>query len=368
MPRKTIARIDTSALRDNYRLACRLASPARAMAVIKADGYGHGIREIARALAEEAPKFGVSCIEEALAIREAGVGHPVVLLQGMHSAEDVATCVREGFEVVVHSDYQLDWLEQASQVSEVPTLWLKVNTGMNRLGFAPDVLADIMARLKASQAEQKLVGFVTHFACADDITCGFTDEQTRVFAEAVVDWPSLEKSAGNSAAHFLPGQPMFDWSRPGIMLYGASPMLGKTGPQLGLKPVMTLEAPLTAVRTLKPGESVGYGSSWTAERETRMGIVAIGYGDGYPRHAGTDTPAWVAGNRIRLIGRVSMDMLAVDLTNAPEARPGDTVELWGRHVGVDEVAQHAGTIAYELLTGVTARVPRLYDPAGDRAG
>lgn len=365
MPRKTVARIDADALRHNYRLACRLASPARAMAVIKADGYGHGIREVARALAGEAPKFAVACIEEALAIREAGVNHPVVLLQGVHTADDLATCAREGFEVVVHSDYQLDWLEHAAKV---PALWLKVNTGMNRLGFAPAVLANVMARLKNQAIEQKAVGFVTHFACADDPASGFTDEQTRRFTEAVVDWPALEKSAGNSAAHFLPGQPLFDWSRPGIMLYGASPVLEKTGPQLGLKPVMTLEAQLTAVRTLKPGESVGYGCSWTAERETRMGIVAIGYGDGYPRHAGTGTPAWVAGNRIRLIGRVSMDMLAVDLTDAPDASAGDTVELWGRHVSVDEVAQRAGTIAYELLTGITARVPRLYDSSGDRAG
>jgi alanine racemase len=362
MPRKTVARIDSDALRHNYRLACRLARPARVMAVIKADGYGHGIHEMARALADEAPKFAVACIEEALAIREAGVGHPVVLLQGMHCAGDVATCAREGFEVVLHSDYQLDWLEQAEQV---PTLWLKVNTGMNRLGFPPAALAEVMARLENHASEHKVVGFVTHFACADDPASGFTDEQTRVFTEAVVDWPPLEKSAANSAAHFLPDQPLFDWSRPGIMLYGASPMLEKTGPQLGLKPVMTLEAQLTAVRTLEPGQAVGYGCSWRAERETRMGIVAIGYGDGYPRHAGTDTPAWVAGNRIRLIGRVSMDMLAVDLTGAPDASPGDTVELWGRHVSVDEVAHHAGTIAYELLTGITARVPRLYECAGD---
>jgi len=361
MPRKTVARIDTSALRQNYRLACRLASPARAMAVIKADGYGHGIREVAQALAEDAPKFAVACIEEALAIREAGLDHPVVLLQGMHSADDVATCVHQGFEAVIHSDHQLAWLEQAPAT---PRLWLKVNSGMNRLGFSPALLADVMARLGTIDAAQQVIGFVTHFACADDITSGFTDEQTRVFAESVVDWPGLEKSAGNSAAHFLPGQPLFDWSRPGIMLYGASPMLGQTGPELGLAPVMSLEAQLTSVRTLRPGESVGYGCSWTSQQETRMGIVAIGYGDGYPRHAGTDTPAWVAGSRIRLIGRVSMDMLAVDLTNAPNARSGDAVELWGRHVSVDEVAQHAGTIGYELLTGITARVPRLYEEKG----
>lgn len=357
MPRSTLARIDTSALRQNYRLAVRLAGPARAMAVIKADGYGHGISEVARALADDAPKFAVACIEEALAIRHAGLGQPVVLLQGMHSAEDVATCVTEGFEPIIHSDYQLDWLEQAA---DTPSFWLKVNTGMNRLGFAPDYLERVMARLEDRRPGKHLQGFVTHFARADDPECSFTAVQTRRLTDAVARWPALAKSVGNSAAHFFPGQALFDWTRPGIMLYGASPMLAQTGPELGLAPVMTLEAPLTAVRTLQPGESVGYGGAWIAERETRMGIVAIGYGDGYPRHAGTDTPAWVAGNRIRLIGRVSMDMLAVDLTHAPNACPGETVELWGRHVSVDEVAQRAGTIAYELLTGVTARVPRVY--------
>lgn len=361
MPRKTVARIDIDALRHNYRLACGLASPARAMAVIKADGYGHGIREVARALSNDAPKFAVACMEEALAIRSAGVDHPVVLLQGMHSVEDVRVCVREGFEVVVHSDYQLDWLEQTP---ETPQLWLKVNTGMNRLGFTPNALADVMARLDNNGAGEKVKGFVTHFACADDISSDVTDEQTRIFSEAVVEWPALEKSVANSAAHFLPAQPLFDWTRPGIMLYGASPTMGKIGPDLGLQAVMTLEAPLIAVRTLKAGDSVGYGYAWTATHETRMGIVAIGYGDGYPRHAGTGTPAWVAGHRIRLIGRVSMDMLAVDLTSAPSACPGDPVELWGRHVSVDEVAENAGTIGYELLTGVTARVPRLYEASG----
>ncbi|HSP00031.1 MAG TPA: alanine racemase, partial [Thioalkalivibrio sp.] len=186
MPRTTAARIDIGALRDNYRLACRLARPARAMAVIKADGYGHGIREVARALADEAPRFAVACIEEALAIREAGIDRPVVLLQGVHSSEDLATCAREACEVVIHSDYQVDWLAQTGQV---PTLWLKVNTGMNRLGFAPAALPEVMARLKTHTLEHRIVGAVTHFACADDVASPFTAKQTRVFTEAVADWP-----------------------------------------------------------------------------------------------------------------------------------------------------------------------------------
>jgi alanine racemase len=356
MPRATVAKIDLDALRDNYRKAAALAGGAKAMAVIKADGYGHGIRDVAQALEGVAPKFAVACIEEALAIRAAGVTTPVALLQGPHSEQDMATSARENFEPVIHSEHQLPWLQDAKTA---PALWIKVNTGMNRLGFCPEQLADVMSALSAAGLLQKVTGFVTHFACADDAESDNTARQTDCFVRATAPWPDLARSVANSAAHFREGQALFDWTRPGIMLYGGSPMIGKLGPDLGLEAVMTLEAELTSVRTIKAGESVGYGGSWTASVPTRMGIVAIGYGDGYPRHAGTDTPAWVNGRRIRLIGRVSMDMLAVDLSEAPEAQPGDKVELWGPHVSVDEIAQHAGTIGYELLTGVTARVPRV---------
>lgn len=358
MPRNTIARIDTGAILYNYRLACQQAGTARAMAVIKAGGYGHGIRQVARALANDAPKYAVASLEEALEIRQEGLRHPVVLLQGVHARDDIDLCAEQGFELVLHSDYQVEWLAAARAV---PPVWLKVNTGMNRLGFAPGRIPDVVAGVEAMPSMKgRLQGFVTHFACADDLESQWTAEQTRVFDEVVGPWPNLQKSVGNSAAHFLPDQPLYDWSRPGIMLFGSSPILNTLGPELGLRPAMTLEAEITAVRILKAGDCVGYGAAWVADRETPMGIVAIGYGDGYPRHAGTGTPAWVNGQRIRLIGRVSMDMLAVDLSNAPGTRPGDRVELWGPNVSVDEVARHSGTIAYELLTGITARVPRLY--------
>lgn len=357
MPRSTIARIDLQALRHNYALAQKLAGSARAMAVVKADGYGHGIRPVALALAEMAPKYAVACLEEALAIRDAGLRQPVVLLQGMHEAGDVRDCSAHDFEPVLHCSTQLNWLAQSESR---PEFWLKVNSGMNRLGFRPAELPEVMAAIDAMGARSRLLGFVTHFACADDPASARTAEQTECFVRGTAAWPDLMRSVGNSAAHFLPDQPLFDWSRPGIMLYGGSPSLGKIGPELGLQPVMTLEAPLMSTRVVRAGEAVGYGSAWVAEQDTLMGMVAIGYGDGYPRHAGTDTPAAVRGQRIRLIGRVSMDMLAVDLTNAPDARPGDAVELWGRTVGVDEVAACANTISYELMTGITARVPREY--------
>lgn len=357
MPRSTVARIDLNALRRNYQTALNRAGGAQVMAVVKADGYGHGIGPVASALDSLAPKFAVACIEEAAAIREAGLTQPVALLQGVHAEADIDECARHRFEPVFHSFQQLSWLER---LEARPAFWLKVNSGMNRLGFHPDELAGVMSRLQAMSAEKGLLGFVTHFACADDPDSAMTAQQTSVFEKATSAFPGLMKSVANSAAHFHPDQPMFDWSRPGIMLYGGSPMVGKTGPELGLEPVMSLEAPLISTRMVPAGESVGYGAGWVADRDTRMGMVAIGYGDGYPRHAGTNTPAAINGQRIRLIGRVSMDMLAVDLTNAPDSKEGDTVELWGRTVGVDEVATCAGTISYELMTGITRRVPRQY--------
>lgn len=357
MPRPTVARIDLEALRFNYRLAQQKAGTARAMAVVKADGYGHGIQVVAGALAELAGKYAVACIEEAEAIRDANLKQPVVLLQGVHQAQDLARCAELGFEPVLHNRQQLDWLA----AGPVPAFWLKVNTGMNRLGFRPRELPEVVAGLESMGSRDGLQGFVTHFACADDLASDFTEQQTRSFESAVAPWPELARSVANSAAHYRPSQPLYEWSRPGIMLYGASPMIGKTGLELGLKPVMTLEAPLITTRTVSAGEAIGYGCSWVADRDTRMGMVAIGYGDGYPRHAGTGTPAAINGQRIRLLGRVSMDMLAVDLGNAPQAREGDRVELWGPTVSVDEVADCAGTIGYELLTGVSARVPRVHE-------
>ncbi|KKM81250.1 hypothetical protein LCGC14_1331730 [marine sediment metagenome] len=360
MPRQTTAYIDLEALRNNYRTACARAGSAAAMAVVKADGYGHGIAQVALALADVAPKYAVACIEEAEAIRAAGISQPVVLLQGVHACDDLGDCERRHFEPVLHSEHQLDWLARFERSGDFPRFWLKINTGMNRLGFRPDDLHAVMARLEKLGADSRLLGFVSHFACADDSNSPMTATQTTTFEAATSSWPELMRSVGNSAAHFIPGQPLFDWSRPGIMLYGGSPIVGKTGPELGLEPVMSLEAPLITTRVVKAGETVGYGGAWVADQDTPMGMVAVGYGDGYPRHAGTDTPAAIGGRRIRLIGRVSMDMLAVDLSDAPAARAGDNVELWGRTVGVDEVASCAGTISYELLTGITRRVPRNY--------
>ncbi|MFC4259434.1 alanine racemase [Marinobacter lacisalsi] len=363
MPRQTLARIHLDNLRHNFRLARERAGSARAMAVVKADGYGHGIERVARALANDADHYAVACLEEAQALRQAGLTQPVLLMQGVHQASDLPLCEAKGFTVVVHHEHQLAWLEAGDAR---PAVWLKVNSGMNRLGFAPGEVRAVCQRLES--AGVTVTGAMTHFACADDELSERSAEQTAVFDRATAPLAPINRSVANSAAHFRPGQAMFDWTRPGIMLYGSSPMLGRHGPELGLKAAMTLESRLIALRQLSPGEAVGYGETWRSTRPTVMGMVCIGYGDGYPRHAVNGTPVGIRGVRAPLIGRVSMDMLAVDLTDVDGASVGDPVELWGENISVDEVAACAGTISYELLTNVTRRVPRVEVQDGDWNG
>lgn len=378
MARHTRARVRLGALRHNFALAGRLAGEARPMAVIKADGYGHGLAEVAAALESQVTRYAVACLEEAEMIRHRGIEQPVVLLEGFHDAADIGRCREQGFEPVLHSQHQIDaLLSQIRSVlparnvspsdagisghpAETLSVWLKVNTGMNRLGFPVSQADECIARLQEITGV-RLLGVMTHYASADDLTDTTSRDQMNQFFALAERHPTLWFSASNSAAHFHPALSPFQWTRPGVMLYGATPMLNDSAEALGLQPALTLESEIIATRCLQPGDCVGYGGSWRAEKETPMAIVSIGYGDGYPRHAPNGTPAWVRGKRVSTIGRVSMDMLALDLSNAPDATPGDVVELWGDHVSVDEVARCAGTIGYELLTGITARVPRVYE-------
>ncbi|MFE8072708.1 alanine racemase [Marinobacteraceae bacterium S3BR75-40.1] len=358
MPRPTRALIDLDALRENYSLACRKARSTQTMAVVKADGYGHGLEQVVQALAPVAPMFAVASIEEAFRIRETGCRHTVLLLEGVHEAADLEECVRHDFLPAVHCAEQIRQLEQTSLSAPLP-VWLKVNTGMNRLGVAMDAVPAMVSRLEALPGAC-LSGLMTHFACADAEDHPMTRSQLECIVRLRDQFPHLPVSAANSAAHFRGDDCIFDWTRPGIMLFGGAPLLECTGAELGLRPVMTLQSQLIAVREIEAGESVGYGATWVASQPTLMGIVAVGYGDGYPRHAPSGTPVAVRGRRAALIGRVSMDMLAVDLSNCPDAAVGDAVELWGGQISVDEVARLCGTISYELLTGVTPRVPRVY--------
>jgi len=339
------ALIDLDALRHNYRLA-RSRHGGRALAVVKANAYGHGAVRCARALADEADGFAVACLEEALELRAAGIDRPILLLEGVFEASELAAVERHGLWMVVHHAAQIRMIELA-QPSQPYTVWLKVNSGMNRAGFAPAAVAAAWQRLHACGKVADIT-LMTHFARADEPQVSSTATQIARFDAATANLPGA-RSLANSAAVLGWPDAHRDWARPGILLYGADPMPAANN---GLRPVMTLDSQVMAVRELAVGEPLGYGARFHAERPTRVGLVAMGYADGYPRSAPDGTPVSVDGQPTRLIGRVSMDMLTVDLTDLPQADLGSRVELWGREVSVNEVAQRAGTIAYELLCNV----------------
>jgi alanine racemase len=349
------ALIDLDALRHNYRLAREL-SGARALAVVKADAYGHGAVRCAQALETEADGFAVACIEEALALRESGIRAPILLLEGFFEAAELALIEQHELWCVVHALWQVEAIERA-QLRKPLQVWLKLDSGMHRVGLHP---ADYQAgyqRLQASGKVDKIV-LMSHFARADEPECGRTDEQLAVFQRAS-EGLSAEVSLRNSPAVLgWPGVPS-DWVRPGIMLYGATPFEQAQAEAARLKPVMTLESKIISVRELPAGEPVGYGARFVSERSTRVGVVAMGYADGYPRHAPTGTPVVVDGQRTRLIGRVSMDMLTVDLTDLPQAGLGSRVQLWGDQVLASEIATCAETIPYQLFCNLR-RVPLIY--------
>ncbi len=349
------ALIDLDALRHNYRLAREL-SGAKALAVVKADAYGHGAVRCAQALEAEADGFAVACIEEALELRYAGIRQPILLLEGFFEAGELSLIDQHQLWCVVHSAWQIEAIEQA-RLSRPLRVWLKLDSGMHRVGLHPAEYRDAHARLLASGKVEKIV-LMSHFARADELDCPRSTEQLEVFQQACGELQS-EVSLRNSPAILGWPQMPSDWVRPGIMLYGATPFEQGQEQAARLKPVMTLESKIISVRELPAGEPVGYGARFVAERPTRVGVVAMGYADGYPRHAATGTPVMVDGVRTRLIGRVSMDMLTVDLTDLPQAGLGSRVELWGEKVLASDVAYGCGSIPYQLFCNLK-RVPRVY--------
>ena len=349
------ALIDLQALRHNYQLA-REVTGAKALAVIKADAYGHGAARCAQALEGEADGFAVACIEEALELRAAGIRAPVLLLEGFFEADELPLIVEHDFWCVVHSLWQLEAIEQAKLAKPIQ-VWLKLDTGMHRVGLHPSDYKTAYQRLQASANVAKIV-LMSHFARADELDCLRSVEQVAVFLAARDDL-SAEVSLRNSPAILgWPSVPS-DWVRPGLMLYGASPFEEAQTHAARLQPVMTLESKVINVRELPAGEPVGYGAKFITPKPMRIGVVAMGYADGYPRHAPTGTPVWVAGQRSQLLGRVSMDMLCIDLTDVPQAGLGSTVELWGKNILASEVATKAETIPYQIFCNLK-RAPRLY--------
>lgn len=362
MARPTSATIHADALRHNLGVLRSRAPGSRVMAVVKADGYGHGLERVARALAD-ADAFGVAALSDAERLRAAGMTQPIVWLSGFNAPEDLARLRSLAVETVVHDASQLAMLEQseAGSSADAPIrCWLKIDTGMHRLGFAPEDVRGARARLAALPGVADEIVLMTHFASSDAFPgSGEDDGQTRAqietFAAATEGLPG-PRSLANSAA--VLGWPAAhgDWIRPGGALYGMSVVEGRPGGEFGLRPAMTLSTRLLAVKQVRRGERIGYGAAWTCPEDMPVGVAAIGYGDGYPRHAPAGTPVLVNGRPAQVVGRVSMDLMTLDLRAQPDASAGDRVVLWGDSLPVETVAEAAGTIAYELTCSVTRRV------------
>jgi alanine racemase len=355
MPRPIQANLDLSALENNLQVA-RRATSARIMSVIKADGYGHGLMRAAEALAAT-DGYALLNLQDAVRLREAGYRQAILLLEGCFSAEELAVIAEYGLTCVIHSPWQIAMLD-GYPGSGTLDVWLKVNSGMNRLGFAPQQVAQTMDQLRRHRAVREIT-LMTHFANADE-SRGIA-EPLALFNDLAASY-RVARSLANSATLLRYPEAHGDWVRPGIMLYGASPFAPDMGEQfsaqqLGLKPAMTLNSRIIATQELRAGDEVGYGALFRADRSMRIGIVACGYADGYPRHALSGTPILVDGQRTRTLGRVSMDMLCADLSALPDAGVGSRVVLWGEGMPIEEVARAAGTVSYELMCALTTRVP-----------
>ena len=357
MGRAATASINFDALRHNYRLAKAASNGKKAIAIIKADAYGHGAVMVARALSREADAFGVACIEEAIELREAGIKNPILLLEGFFTPDELTIISELNLWTAIHSAKQVDILESIT-LSKRINVWLKMDTGMHRLGVQPDEYERVYRRLKTLPQVNDVV-LMTHFSSADDLDDQETEKQIAIFNDATKNIDaetSLSNSAGTLGRETAHG----DWQRPGIMLYGATPFdhAHKWGDQL--QSVMTLTSEVIAIHNLNEGDAIGYSKTYVCDKPTRVGTVAMGYADGYPRYAKNGTPVMVNGYPSTILGRVSMDMLSVDLTHIPDAELGAKVELWGDKLKASDIAVYCDTIPYTLFTGITRRVHKAY--------
>lgn len=352
------ALIDLGALKHNLEVVKHQAPNSKVMAVIKANGYGHGIIRVAKQLSA-ADGFGVASIDDALLLRQEGFLHRILLLEGLFNETELEIAIHNRFDLVIHSQHQLQWLLNYPKPITL-NIWIKIDTGMHRLGFHPDAIRSVTQDLTNSQHHFSMY-YLSHFSCADETDSAakeFTLKQIERFHGCVPE--NATKSLANSAAVFHYPNTHLDWIRPGISLYGAGEHK-RALHHRDLKPVMRLESQIQALHWIQKGESVGYGNTWTAKHDSLIAVIAIGYGDGYPRHAPNGTPVIIHNQKLPLAGRVSMDMITVDVTKiADKVAIGDQVILWGvDSLTVDDVAKCAGTIGYELLCGVTRRVPMI---------
>ncbi len=368
MSRKTNAFIHLDAIISNYQLANKLCPDSKNIAVIKANAYGHGSAKVAQILEPLVPAFAVAIIEEAVSLRNAGITKPILILQGLNEASELEYAATHNLWLMVVSKQQSELIIE-TQCSAKLNLWLKFDTGMHRLGLNGDELSQAIAELnQCSWVQQKMV-LCTHLACASDpqITqTSFTHSQLSQFFDLFNKFKEqyqLLASVANSAGIMNVPEARCDWNRPGIMLYGLTPFDGiheRHELTTKLKPAMTFTSTVIAIRTVPINESVGYGAIWTAKETSTIATIAVGYADGYPRAAKNGTPVFVQGQIAKLAGRVSMDMITVDISECDGIKVGDEVELWGKNIHADVVASSANTIGYDLITGVSQRVPRIF--------
>ena len=362
MSRPSTAIIDIQALRDNFLLAQSLAPDSKTMPMVKANAYGHGALAVAKALEDLAHAFGVACIEEALALREAGIKQPILLLEGTYSADEVPVAEQENLWLMVENKPQVEAILNA-QLKNPVNVWIKLDTGMHRLGFPTHEAQSIFEQLSASQNVGEQIVLATHFAWADSLTEPMTQQQLASFESSVETFNQQNtlQSLANSASILGWPQTQRDWQRPGYMLYGNSPFSVPQANADKLKPVMTFSSAIISIRTVQVGESVGYTANWVAQKTSQIATIAVGYGDGYPRQAPNGTPVLIQGEECPIVGRVSMDMITVDITDLPQTPAiGEPVILWGPQLPVNKIASYCDTIGYELLTRMPSRVPRVY--------
>lgn len=353
MSRPTQITIDLAALKNNYQQVKAHAPNSKVLAMVKSNGYGHGLVAISKAL-PKADAFGVACIEEGLILRKAGVKNSIVLMEGLFEPSELKLAVKNNFTLVIHHNSQIEMLEK-NRKGESFSVWMKIDTGMHRLGFAPHLAKSAYERLLNCPVVKKPIGLMTHFAESDSQERAQTLKQIELF-DATIHGLEGPKSLANSAGIIAWPSAHEDWVRPGIMLYGVSPFSGHRGVEHHLQPVMSLSSKLIAIHKVSKGERIGYGGTWESPEEMIIGVVGIGYGDGYPWRAKTGIPVLVNGRPCPLIGRVAMDMLTVDLRTQLDAKVGDSVLLWGPGLPVEVIAEQSGTSPYELLTRITQRV------------
>ncbi|MDH3000790.1 alanine racemase [Chelonobacter oris] len=367
--RTATATVSLAALRHNLQRVKQLAPGSKVLAIVKANAYGHGMSAVAKAVEELADGYGVARVSEALALRAHGIHKPILLLEGFFNGDELPMLAEKRIETVIHSEYQLEALESAVSDGSILDgkikVWIKIDSGMHRLGVSLQQVEHIHQRLQTCPIVQQPIHFVSHFSRAEELACGYSERQLAQFLQAAEGKGGERSLAASSGILYWPDS-HFDWVRPGIILYGISPDNNHLATEYGLKPAMTLSSSLIAVRNHSAGEAVGYGGSWVSRTDTKIGVVALGYGDGYPRDLPAGTPVLINGRRVPIVGKVSMDMITVDLGAETTAQVGDDVIFWGEdstgnRLPIEEIAKHIGVISYELVTKLTPRVITEYN-------